>query len=133
MREYVVVDTKSAYVIYECSPRKENAQPYQWERNVLDNLFNCIYYQNQNDISIKYAEEPVDDLPIKVVMIQKSMDKRTGMKKSADIGNLMVTLGEAMSAEFETRNFKELYDTWGMKAVIPSVIESGNAGAPLEF
>ena len=120
-------------VLNNVVPRKENAQPYQWERDVLDNLFNCIYYQyTKYDISIKYAEEPVDDLPIKVVMIQKSMDERTGKKKIADIGKRMVILGEARSAEFETRNFKKHYDTWG----ISSVIESGNAGAsraPLEF
>ena len=122
-------------VLNNVVPRKENAQPYQWERDVLDNLFNCIYYdyqKNKYDICIKYAEEPVDDLPIKVVMIQKSLDERTGKKKSADIGKRMVILGEAMSAEFETRDFKEQYDTWGHT----SVIDSGNAGAsraPLEF
>ena len=114
-------------------PRKENAQPYQWERDVLDNLFKCIYYDNNKyEICIKYAEEPVDDLPIKVVMIQKSMDERTGKKNIADIGKRMVILREAMSAEFETRDFKEQYDTWGHT----SVIDSGNAGAsraPLEF
>ena len=119
-------------VLNNVVPRQENAQPFQWERDVLDTLFKCIYYENTKyDICIKYAEEPVDDLPIKVVMIQKSME-RTGKKKSVDIGKRMVILEEAMSAEFETRNFKERYDTWGM---IPSVI-SGNAGAsraPLEF
>ena len=120
-------------VLNNVVPRKENAHPYQWEKDVLDNLFNCIYYQNTKyDIKIKYAEEPVYDLPIKVVMIQVSMDERTGKKKSADIGKRMVILGEAMRAEFETRNFKERYDTWG----ISSVLDSGNAGASralLEF
>ena len=65
-------------------------------------------------------------------MIQVSTDERTGKKKSADIGKRMVILGEAMRAEFETRNFKERYDTWG----ISSVLDSGNAGASralLEF
>ena len=113
-------------VLNNVVPRNKNAQPYQWERDVLDKLFNCIYYQNSKyEICMKYAEEPVDDLPIKVVMIQKSMDERTGKNKVADIGKRMVILKEAMSAEFETRDFKERYDTWG----IDSVIESGNAGA----
>ena len=120
-------------VLNNVVPTKENAQPHEWERDALDNLFNCIYYQKTKyEINIKYVEEPVDDLPIKVVMIQKSLDERTGKKKSADIGKRMVILGEAMSAEFETRDFKEQYDTWGHT----SVIDSGNAGAsraPLEF
>ena len=53
----------------------------------------------RKDTRIKYVEEPVDDLPIKVVMMQKSMDERIGKKRSVDIGKRMVILEEAIKAE----------------------------------
>ena len=42
----------------------------------------------------------------------------TDKKKSIDVGKRMIILGEAQEGEFQTRPYKERYDTWGMEAVI---------------
>jgi hypothetical protein len=42
----------------------------------------------------------------------------TDKKKSVDIGKRMAILGEASITEFDTRIYKERYDTWGMTAVV---------------
>ena len=42
----------------------------------------------------------------------------TGKKTSVDIGKRMAILKEASISEFDTRIYKDRYDTWGMTAVI---------------
>ena len=42
----------------------------------------------------------------------------TGKKTSVDIGKRMAILKEASISEFDTRIYKERYDTWGFSAVI---------------
>ncbi len=42
----------------------------------------------------------------------------TDKKRSVDIGKRMAILDEASISEFDTRIYKERYDTWGMTAVI---------------
>ena len=59
-------------VLQNVVPKKENSQPFEWEKEVLDKLYTYIFYQNNwYDIRIKYAEKAVHDLPIKVTMVHK--------------------------------------------------------------
>ena len=57
----------------------------------------------------------------------------TDKKISVDVGKRMAILEQASISEFDTRIYKERYDTWGMTAVIsqkslnPSSSESGDS------
>jgi len=52
-----------------------NNKPYEWDRQVLENLYRYLFYSNGRDIRIKFQEKHVNDLPVKVTLIQKSWEE----------------------------------------------------------
>ena len=109
-------------ILDQIVPNKKDCLPFEWDKSVLDNLHAYIVYSgNGFEIRMKYAEDPVDDLPIKVKMIHvvKTRDEKTGKSKVVDIGKRMVILGEAKETDFDSRIHKQIYDIWEMNAVLP--------------